>query len=321
MVASEDKFAITQAPVVEKIDYLMISPSCEDQLPPYLEDPTTIVSTNGTLVRTEKRIKSRLSKDLGLLVAEAWSPCAIPLPGLEKTNSQSNKTTVATELRFECFEQASVVTLDKAVCKLKVYTHAATTPWSSFPKASDICLGGRTLAVQDSIELASNYNKDIVWHHSTNSQTTDHDPANHISLKRDRMPDPSATYQPNSGLHIARLPVLIRTPNDKLLTPTFHSCLVSRTYILSILIFIKVSGIRSSVELLIPAEVTNQMRTLAVNLRPGFSPPYAVSNAAQIQSPDCERSPDRTDALQSHYADDGDGAVLPRYADLESSGF
>lgn len=214
-----------------------------------------------------------------------------------------------------------MVTLDKVVCKLKVYTHAATTPWSSFPKASDICLGGRTLVVQDSIELASDYNKDIVWYRSTNSNTMDHDLANHIGLDQDRIPDPGAAYQRSSGLHIARLPVLIQIPNDRLLTPTFHSCLVSKTYMLSILIVIKVSGIRNSVELLIPAEVTNQMRPLAVNLRREFDPRYAESNSVGFQSPDCERSSDRTDALQSHYTDHGDGAVLPRYADLESSGF
>jgi len=79
-----------------------------------------------------------------------------------------------------------------------------------------------------------------------------------VSIEEKRwIPGPSSTYTPGTAFWTARMPLPIRLPTKKhSFVPTFHSCLISRTYTLALSLSLQTAGLGGSIDLRVPMQIS-----------------------------------------------------------------
>jgi hypothetical protein len=215
-------------------------------------------------VRKEKKLKKSflMVGNLGTLVMEAAQPEGLRLSAADSgTGHNSITTTTMLMLRFEPAKGVtSPPRLDKLTSKLKSRTYFATSARHDFPKKAD--------SEFDASRSVHGVTHDLITHSMGKFQWRAEDPAKRsdsparrdstVSVEEKRwIPGPSSTYTPGTAFWTARLPLPITLPTKKYsFVPTFHSCLISRTYTLALSLSLQTAGLGGSIDLRVPVHLS-----------------------------------------------------------------
>jgi hypothetical protein len=214
-------------------------------------------------VRKEKKLKKGLILgNLGTLVMEAAQPKSARLPPANSELGHSEVTTTAiVMLRFEPAKGVkSPPRLDRLTSKLKSRTYYATSARHDFPKKADSEFDASRSIHGHTHDLISHAMGNFEWRAEDPSKRSD-SPARRdstVSIEEKRwIPGPSSTYTPGTAFWTARMPMSIRLPNKKhSFVPTFHSCLISRTYTLALSLSLQTAGLGGSIDLRVPMQIS-----------------------------------------------------------------
>ncbi|KAK5109933.1 hypothetical protein LTR62_006422 [Meristemomyces frigidus] len=193
-------------------------------------------------MRQEKRTKPGMFKGkTGTLTIEAEQPQAL----IVDTTFESDypvSTMATVSLRFDPLDQKITPPgLGNIATKLKVSTFFSSTARSQFPSKSaathDLSQGIHS----EQLNLSARCVNNVEWEkrgparssaaarrdsaNSTISPATTAEGPNNIPI-----PAPSLEYRPEIAYYTARVLVPITLPENKFFVPTFHSCLLSRSY-------------------------------------------------------------------------------------------
>lgn len=220
------------------------------------------VKTEYVLRKERKLRKGLLMGPLGTLVIEAAQPKSARLP---PTNAELGYTRVETSvtimLRFEPAKGVKQLPrLYSLTSKLKSRTYYATSPCHDLPKKADGEFDASKGMHGCNIELASPAVGKFDW------RLEEADAASQPSSRRDGtasiegkrwIPARSSTYTPGSAFFTTKMIVPIELPNTKhFFVPTFHSCLISRTYTIALSLSLQTAGPSGSVDPRIPMQVS-----------------------------------------------------------------
>ncbi|KAI4165906.1 MAG: hypothetical protein LQ342_000337 [Letrouitia transgressa] len=216
-------------------------------------------------LRKEKDIRKGMFKGkIGRLVMESLQPHSLRLPSI-KTSSPCPVTTMATvNLRFDpTSPSAQPPRLSTLSTKLKVATFFASVPMREIPARSSTFHYSSTKGIYvETLPLSSRCIASAQWEKhlpSTPSTPTGRDSVlSNLSTSHTSTPAPSASYEQRQAYYTASIVVPITLPHsgtdsgssssgnnnigvisnnsnsNKLFTPTFHSCLLSRVYALDL---------------------------------------------------------------------------------------
>ena len=257
-------------------------------IPAYHEAPPLSVQgapTDDYRLRKEKDIKKGMFKGkLGRLIMESVQPKSLRLPPVRgETRDRCPITTMATvNLRFDpANENAEPPRLNQLNAKLRVSTFFASIPMKEIPaRANDFHYSSTRGIYTDSVNLSSRCLASVQWeYHSTISTPIRRDSAfSTLSGRGTAIPSPSQSYNGKS-FYTATVLVPITLPKgNKLFTPTFQSCLVSRVYGLCLQLSAHGPGLMPTLSLKLPVQMTAEGN---VNARPSISDEEAAAIAAR----------------------------------------
>jgi len=255
----------TENVVVDASKKLRIKPAYEEQ------PPLDIDNDEEYCGRQEKTIRKGLVKGkLGHLVMEASQPKSFRLPATAPGDAIPPITTMAkVKLRFDPHDDSSQPPrLNSLSSKLKVTTFFANTPRHAFPtKATtfpDISQG----YISDTVPLSTLCVASVDWQR--------HEPGSTVprfldsQLRRDsalstssacssdhnNIPAPSSHHRKHLPFYTATVIVPLSLPTNKHFVPTFHSCIVSRIYALSLHLSTQGQPLGPSLTLRIPVQIS-----------------------------------------------------------------
>lgn len=250
--------------VADKAIKVRIVPAREE------DPPLDIIQDNKDFVlRKEKEVKKGLFKGkLGRMVAEAPQPAGFRLRTLKDRSSCPISTMTAVNLRFEPIdENIPPPSFGSIVSKLRALTFFGSVPFRCLPSKSSINAWDtqRGYYVQP-VELSSRCISSVEWqkHDGTgSSRASSHRRQSNFSdlstSSTNTIPEPSSTYQPGTIFYTARVLVPMSLPSNKSFAPTFHSCSVSRTYVLDLSVSYHSSGATvstPSIQLRLPIQIS-----------------------------------------------------------------
>ncbi|ORY16527.1 hypothetical protein BCR34DRAFT_597542 [Clohesyomyces aquaticus] len=253
--------------LAEKLRKVRVKPAFEEQ-PPLNVDP----ADPEYKVRREKAIKKGLFKGkLGTITAQSMQPKPLVIPGA-RSSPDAQITTMATMfLRFDpADENNTPPRLCSLATKLKVSTLFASAPRHNFPTRSSLGFDLTQGAYYDTVSLSSLCVASAQWvkHTSASNPCSD---TNSIE-RRDSgisdcstsstsasssagIPTQSQNYRGGS-FYTAKILIPITLPNNKNFIPTFHSCLISRFYSLSLQLSVQAPGVGDpSIHLKVPVQI------------------------------------------------------------------
>ncbi|MCJ1323224.1 hypothetical protein MMC15_008578 [Xylographa vitiligo] len=237
--------------LLDSMKKLRIIPAV-DELPAL---PLSGTVSDDYTIRQEKDLKKGMFKGkLGRLTVESSQPSSLRLPYCRSDLSAAHVTTMAVvNLRFDpSDDSAKPPRLGNLVNKLKVVTFFAAIPAIDFPsRANSYIYDSQRGVFVENINLSSRNVESVQWvQHKTLER---HDSAISIS---DNLPSASAS----PTFYTAQILVPVDLPTScKTFVPTFHSCLISRVYSLSLTLSVNVPGARVSattMHLKIPLQVS-----------------------------------------------------------------
>ena len=249
--------------LAERAKRVRVKPALAEQ------PPLNIDNSREYQPRQEKTIRKGLFKGkLGTLTARTVQPRPLVIPGARTTDNEPISTMSKVVLRFDPFEEDySPPKMNSLATKIKVSTFYASTPRQNFPTRftlgldqsqglfeekvplSDLCIASAQWEAHgpDSTPMA----QDMVRRDSgvsDNAFTSDSERAFAAGV----LP-PSKDYK-QGRFYTAQILVPITLPFNKNFIPTFHSCLISRTYTLSL----KMAAQGLSLSLKVPVQVCAQ---------------------------------------------------------------
>ncbi|KAJ5190231.1 uncharacterized protein N7498_009216 [Penicillium cinerascens] len=231
------------------------------------EPPINTVDHAYYCTRKEKSVKRGfLRGKLGRLVASSSQPKPIRLspPSCEPRDTVSTVATV--QLRFEPVGNEQPPRLGSMASKLKVNTFYSVTPWEDFPCQSGtmpFSQIGQALFT-DSVALSTMCVASAQWQkHSALSDTDRRDSFNSTcSTCSADSTGPSTSFSGDT-YYTASVVVPITLPKNKTFVPTFHSCLMSRTYSLDLSVTYQTPGanvLTPTVYLRLPIQIISQSK-------------------------------------------------------------
>ena len=209
-------------------------------------------------MRREKNIRKGTFKGkLGRIVVQSRQPQSLRLPYPRGANADCNPTTVATvDVRFDPIEESSVAPgLNSLQSKLKVATCFASKPMDMIPTKSDDYHYSNVRGIYvETLNLSSLCLSNIEWQKHTPSTSLP-------NPQHPGVPNPSEAYNGGS-FYTAKIVVPISLPKgNRVLVPSFHSCLVSRIYALDLYLSINTPNatfIDPTVHLKLPLQVSSE---------------------------------------------------------------
>lgn len=211
-----------QRPLASTEKVVHILPARDEQLP-------TEASWNYTddyCERVEKDVRQgMLRRKTGRLVAAAaqTKPLQLPPPGADGDSSVSG--TVELHVRFDPENNEDPPQLGTISRQLRVLTYYASLPWNAAPSKKSIL---SSLAMRDvhssSINLSSLCIDSAQWVKHTRTGSDAPCP----------VVDESPALHSRDEYYTASIVVPIALPKKKTFVPTFHSCVISRVYVLDL---------------------------------------------------------------------------------------
>ncbi|MCJ1388743.1 hypothetical protein MMC18_001592 [Xylographa bjoerkii] len=237
--------------LVDAVKKLRIIPAV-DESPPI---PLSGTDSDDYIVRREKDLKKGMFKGkLGRLTVESSQPSSLRLPYCRSDMTRARVTTMAiVNLRFDpSDESAKLPRLGNLVNKLKVVTFFSVVPGRDFPcRANAYIYDSQRGVFVENVNLSSRNVESVQW--VPHNALERHDSAISVS---DNLPPPSASQT----YYTAQILVPVHLPtSSKTFVPTFHGCLVSRVYSLSLTLSVHVPGAKVSATIMnlkIPLQVS-----------------------------------------------------------------
>lgn len=248
------KDEVYRSTVASKARRVRVIPAVEEQ------PPLDVHAEEGEYnLRKERTIRKGLFKaKTGTLVMETQQPSALRLTSYN--NPDSKTTTMATVmLRFDPMDNdAQPPKLGNLASKFKVATYFACTARQELPMKSTTMYDLNAGVHSEQFTLSDRNMANVEWIKQTPGKTSvDLDRRESAaSLEHGEIPEESKKYR-GGVYYTARLVVPITLPANKAFVPSFHSCLVSRTYALKFDLGITSGGILPSIEVKVPVQVTS----------------------------------------------------------------
>ena len=216
-------------------------------------------------IRTEKDVKKGLFKvgKIGRLTAETMQPKSLRLPP-PSPKSQAPVTTMTTvNLRFDPHDPGDVPpALGSIISKLRVQTFFGASPFKNIPSKANMNIWDiQKSYYTETVELSSRCISTVSWgrHDSTESSNdSTRRPSVFSTSSTNSIPEASAAYT-GGRFWTASVLVPISLPSNKAFPPSFHSCIVSRVYVLEFNISFSTPGSKvstSSIMLRVPIQIS-----------------------------------------------------------------
>ncbi|KAJ0164824.1 hypothetical protein CTA2_13106 [Colletotrichum tanaceti] len=293
-------------------------------LPRSPEDPPLNITKQDrgyALSKTKTIRKNIFSSKQGYITAATAQPSAICLAADGRSASEGS---VLVNLKFE---PASANILPPKVttvsAKLQAQTWYGSTPMTKLPNMGDSQEAyalAQQLAYNTSVSLFSTSVDKVAWRQQLASPArrdsgyssdglregshSDSDIQNHSQSRR------SSKERASPILHRAALQIPFKLPTARrTFIPTFHACLVSRTYTLQLTMVVADSKMNLSIPLQIALEPPVQQNILDMGL-PSFDAAMAQQEEAEVDAYFQPR------LLQQPAPEFQGNAVLPSYGDL-----
>lgn len=229
--------------------------------------------------------KGILRPSLGTITVEAARPDRLKLKRREEGVSHRFCTVpVNVNLRFDSTRRTTQVPeISKIASRLEVNTFYTTSSHKDLPRKDDALYDRNRRVYTKHLPSASVTPEKAVWETASAKHEDLYPEPTHLetaNYERGLTAEPSPT--PNGSSRVAKLlvPVSIPVPTD--LVPSFHSCLISRTYILEMSIKLTSQGCNRSVNLRLPLQISADLgdravefsagdQTTTVSILPGYS--------------------------------------------------
>lgn len=237
-----------------------VAPAVDEKPPPALK------------FTTAKTIRKGLAmKRLGRLVMEMWQPNSLRLPGGGLQGSSPPTTSASLALRFDPAGNDLPPKLGRLDCKLQVINFYSIAHCHQLASYDRFPLETTQEAYSEFLLLSSRNMAGVQWIKHTSGTNAIDPPPYDPSISQGESGDNGQFYidQPtkhDGGVHkpstststgrpyyTTDLVVPIQLPSDKAFVPTFHSCFISRTYRLCILLSLSTTA---SLTLKVPIQVT-----------------------------------------------------------------
>lgn len=287
----------------ERMEKVLIMPSREEAPPAHIDEGSFYV------MRRERAVRKGLFKigKIGHITAETVQPKPLRLRHPHKQSIEPVTTTATVSLRFDpTHEEDQPPMLGNIGTKLRVYTFFGAAPYRIIPEVHRCDSWSNLYGVySEGVDLASRNLSTVSW--------TRHEPGSDISRTSSTVsemarrpstfstastpiPEPSAAHNPDLPFYTASVlvPVSLPTPpqnsassslassvptaaytkTPKIFLPTFHSCIISRSYILDMVLSWHTPGTSVSnphITLKTPVQITAEG---------GTPPPSASSRLA-----------------------------------------
>lgn len=223
---------------------------------PIVEEEPPINVLNHPYYCTSKEKSGRygpLRTKLGRLIASSSQPKPIRL--LPPSYPGDKVSTVATvQLRFDPVGNEQPPQLGSMTSKLKASTFYSAAPWADFPCQSGPVLSGQTSqgVFTKCIPLLTMCVSSARWEKHSALSGSDH------RITSEDSDDPSASFF-KDNYYTTSLIIPITIPSSKTFVPTFHSCLISRTYSLDLSLTYHTPGmkiLKPTISLCVPIQIT-----------------------------------------------------------------
>ncbi|SLM36827.1 Bul1, N-terminal [Lasallia pustulata] len=255
-------------------------------IPAYDEHPPLNVlagKDDGYCLRKEKDLKKGMFKGkLGRLTVEAAQPRSLHLHAPRSENRVRVTTMATMNLRFDPAEEsAQPPRLGQLVTKLKAATFFASVPMREIPSNSAAFrFDHRRGLYVETLNLSSRNVESVQWVRHTASHDTERGSSAHSVSSAVSIPDASSVYI-GKAYYTASIVVPITLPENKSFVPTFHTCLISRTYLLDFSLSVHSPGKSVSASIMhlkVPVQVSSERNA---NAQPLISPEEARAIAAR----------------------------------------
>ncbi|TGO30705.1 hypothetical protein BPAE_0004g01670 [Botrytis paeoniae] len=215
------------------------------------------------LSKTKSLRKGVFSGKLGKITVSADQTGAIVLPSPESSSGATSMATV--KLQFEPHDfNSQPPRLGSLVTKIKAISFYATKPAKFLSSKSSMVknFDPARQFYQTSVPLSSRCVEQVAW--------VKHLPQPDLSRRASTISSSSSEYSDNSQMSLkaqdkiyytAEILVPISLPSSKTWVPSFHSCIVSRTYSLDLALSIHTPGAgipASTVKLCLPIQIAAQ---------------------------------------------------------------
>ena len=246
--------------IAESVQKLRIIPASE------IQPPLAVIGLKGSgyCLRNEKDVKKGMFKGkLGRLTVEAQQPKSLSLPSVRSKGSCPITTMAAINIRFDPVQDhVRPPRLSSLVSKLKVRTFYSSAPFRNFPTKSTTYLYDPHHGTwSETVPLSCRNVESVAWTTHDSSIPPSQQPRREsmASITSDSIPIPSKT--PTARVfYTSQILVPINLPMDsKTFVPTFHSCLISRTYTLDLSLSVGTLGkaaIAPTLHLQIPLQIS-----------------------------------------------------------------
>ncbi|GAB7366159.1 hypothetical protein MBLNU230_g7721t1 [Neophaeotheca triangularis] len=250
--------------IATKAKRVRVIPATAEQPPVNVDGPD-----NDYVMRKEKSVKKGLLKNkLGRITMEAQQPKSFTLPVPRSSSEATSEgddqvTTLATiMLRFDPADEFSKPPkLGALASKLKVTTFYASSTRKDFPSKAAPLMDTTQGIHTETLSLSSRYMAAAEWcKHDAADDEVDtaerRDSATSMTSKCSTgfTPSPSEAYK-GKTYYTARLLVPITLPSHKTFVPTFHTCLISRIYCISLSLNIPNAGMKN-IDLKVPVQIS-----------------------------------------------------------------
>ncbi|KAJ5769812.1 uncharacterized protein N7511_001863 [Penicillium nucicola] len=235
-------------------------------IPTVDEEPPVEIPPNSSLcTRKEKSVKrGTLRGKLGRLVAASSQPKPIQLlpPSCQPKDTVSTVATV--NLRFDPIADEKPPRLGSLTSKLRANTFFSSSPWEDFPSSTGMPFAqiGRGL-YSENVHLSTLCVESAQWTKQSTDQSLRRDSdASSSSAGSVDSAGPSSDFNGNT-YYTASVVIPVTLPKAKAFVPTFHSCLMSRTYALDISISYHTPAtnvITPTISLSLPVQFTSQSK-------------------------------------------------------------
>ena len=173
--------------------------------------PLLISQSKRYQLRTEKNLsRGMLRSSVGALVASAVQPPAIQLDSLQPEDASSP---LRINLRFEPTHDGQMPPTHLSTqLKLKAFTFYGIEPWQEFPDLKDASTWGPRQAFWSDIVPLSSMEMDLEW---------------------------SCETDQGCVIYTTSVDLVAELANSRMYPPTFHSCFISRVYVLKAALFFR----------------------------------------------------------------------------------
>lgn len=254
LVASE--YSSEKEDIAHKAKTIRILPAIDEQPPVNVEGPDS-----EHIMRREKALKKGLFKGkLGTLVMEAAQPKSIRLPSDYAEANTSASGMAKIKLRFDPADaKCPPPRLGSLSSRIKVSTWYASRARPIIPNKKCIMYDAHQGVHSESLSLSSRCMGSVEWKFNKESEVVSlsrRDSA--LSASSFHQTAPSDGYQ-GQGFYTAEILVPVTLPAKKHFVPTFHTCLVSRSYALNLSLGIHTSGVGGpSIDIKLPIQISSE---------------------------------------------------------------